>query len=269
MKYLTFNPPPHLTKYVRYYWVLENEVAGGPPYFHRTMADGCAELIFHYRGRFDEIASDNKTDLSFTSGISGPTQRFRRFTIKEDFGIFGVYLYPFALPVLFGIPATEVRDEMPDLTTFLGQRGSDLEEKMMLAPDNFSRATIISTFLTSCLGRWQQREPAVFSIINQIIQVNGLTSISDLAAQSCLSTRQFERTFKEFSGFSPKLFSRIARFHNTMDAYGSKNKTLTEIAYECGYYDQSHFIHDFKAFSGQHPSEYFSGKSESTGYRDV
>ncbi|NIJ51612.1 helix-turn-helix domain-containing protein [Dyadobacter arcticus] len=269
MKYFTFKPPPVLASFVRYYWALEHDVSAELPYVHRTMADGCAEMIFHYKGRFDEVIEDGTTELSFTSGVSGPSRRFRRFRIAEDFGIFGVYLYPFAIPALFGIPSREVSDQMPDIVNIFGNQGAELEEKIMLAADNVARVEIISGFLKACLVRQQPHEPAVFSVINRIINDNGLTNVPDLAAQSFLSTRQFERKFKAFSGFSPKLFTRIIRFHAALNAYGDNGRSLTEIAYDCGYYDQSHFIHEFKTFSGQHPKEYFSGKSESTGYRDV
>ena len=269
MKYFTIPPSPALAKYVRFFWVLEHEIGSGQPYIHRTMADGCAEMIFHYKGRFDEFISAEKAEPSFYSGIAGQSPTFRRFIIHEDFGIFGVYLYPFAIPVLFGMPSTELTGQMPDLQTFLGPKENGLEERMMLAADHIERVEIISAFLESLLLKTRTYEPAVFSVINQIIQNKGLTNVRELAAQSFLSTRQFERKFKEFSGFSPKLYLRIARFHAALDAYGDKDKSLTEIAYECGYYDQSHFIHDFKTFSGQHPRFYFSGRSEGQAYRDV
>ncbi|MCE7065418.1 helix-turn-helix domain-containing protein [Dyadobacter sp. CY326] len=269
MKYFTIPPSPALAKYVRFFWVLEHEVGSGKPYIHRTMADGCAELIFHYKGRFDEFVANDKTESSFHSGIHGQSQYFRRFVIQEDFGIFGVYLYPFAIPVLFGMPSTELTDQMPDIQTFLGKKENGLEERMMLAKDHIERVAVISGFLESLLMRNMAAEPAVFSVIHDIIRNNGLTNVQRLAEQSFLSTRQFERKFKAFSGFSPKLYLRIIRFQHALDAYGSKDKSLTEIAYECGYYDQSHFIHDFKAFSGQHPRFYFSGKTEGSEYRDA
>jgi AraC-like DNA-binding protein len=269
MQYYTILPPSDLAAYVRFFWVLEHEVSAEQPYFHKTLADGCAELIFHYKGRFDEIDQSGRIELSFVSGISGPSTRYRRFRIGDDFGIFGVYLFPFAIPVLFDIPANELVNEMPDLQTVLGKQGLELEEKMMLAENNDVRVALICQYIRSCLMRNSHHEPAAFAMINQVIQSNGLTSISELAARNYLSTRHFERKFKAFSGFSPKLFSRIIRFHTAMNAYGQREKSLTEIAYDAGYYDQSHFIHDFKQFSGEHPARYFSGKSEATDYRDV
>jgi len=89
-----------------------------------------------------------------------------------------------------------------------------------------------------------------------------------LANDYFLSERQFERQFRKFSGFSPKLFSRIVRFQSALTQYGNNEKSLTEIALETGYYDQSHFIHDFKEFSGYHPKQYFSGNSGAIEWRD-
>lgn len=269
MKYFTILPSADLARYVRFFWVLEHNLADSEPYFHRTMADGCAEMVFHFKGRFDEILKTDQSELSFRSGIQGQSQSFRRFRIGEDFGIFGVYLYPFAVPALFGIPAAELSNQMPDLATFLGNAGTELEERVMLATDHAERIHIVSEFLRKRMRSNEIHEPAVFSVISSVIRSNGLAKIPDLAAQSFLSTRQFERKFLAFSGFTPKLFSRIIRFHSALNEYGNKEKSLTEIAYECGYYDQSHFIHDFKAFSGEHPKTYFSGNAEGTGYRDA
>ena len=268
MKYYTLAPPASLAGFVRFFWVLEHEVAG-EPYIHRTMADGCAELIFHYKGRFDEINKADHPEKSFVAGLHGPSQTFRRFVIDQDFGIFGVYFYPFAIPALFGIPSCEISNEMPDLGSLLGSGGRELEERVIAAGCNQERFQIICAYLESRLARQRLNEPAVFSIISQIIHTKGLARIPDLAASSFLSTRQFERKFKAYSGFSPKLFSRIIRFQDALNAYGTSPASLTEVAYNCGYYDQSHFIHDFKEFSGEHPRTYFSGKAEGTGYRDV
>jgi AraC-like DNA-binding protein len=269
MKYFTIQPPQSLAEYVRYFWVLEGEASIAKPYVHRSMADGCAELIFHYNGVFDELTGNNSVEKSFSAGLSGPSQRFRRFSIRQNFGIFGVYLYPFALSQLFFIPGDEAKDEMLELGIILGNEGKELEEKMMLAMNNAVQLKIIIEFLERRLVHVKKRPPGVFETIKYIIQTNGIINVDELAKQNFLSTRQFERNFKQFSGFNPKLFSRIIRFQNALGAYQNKDKSLTEIAYDCGYYDQSHFIQDFKEFSGHNPKEYFSGKTEATEWRDA
>jgi AraC-like DNA-binding protein len=267
-----FNIPPKLTlaKYVRTFWVLEGNNLNNKPYIHRTMADGSAELFFHYKGIFDELHLDSKIEKSIASasGISGPSQKFNRFCINENFAMFGVYLYPFALQKIFNIPASVISNEMFDLKTLLGHEGTDLEEQIMLAKDNHQRAHIMTKFIEKKLALNYYTDPPLFASIHYIIQTKGTIKIEDLAAQHFLSSRQFERKFKTFSGFSPKLYSRIIRFQSAIKQYGNKNKTLTKIAYDCGYFDQSHFIHDFKEFSGYHPKQYFSGNAEGTEWRD-
>jgi len=258
MTYYTIAPPSSLSAYVRFFWVLESD----EPYCHRAMADSCAEMVFHYKGLFDEVTVPSRPESSFASGLHGPSQNYRRFTTDNSFGIFGAYLYPFAIPQLFSMPASELSDQVPDLNTVFGAEGRELEEKIMLAKNNSRRVDILSTFLERKLATNNSRHPAFCSAIRDVIHSTGLTSVNMLAKTSFLSVRQFERNFKLFSGFTPKLYSRIIRFQMATQQYGDKQKTLTDIAYDCGYYDQSHFIHEFKQFSGYHPKQYFSGNAE-------
>ncbi len=83
MVYYTIPPAPELAAYVRLFWVLESTASVSQPYVHRSMADGCAELIFHYQGYFKEICRDGKMEKSFTAGLQGPSRNFRRFIIAK------------------------------------------------------------------------------------------------------------------------------------------------------------------------------------------
>jgi AraC-like DNA-binding protein len=264
MTYYTIAPSSPLAAYVRFFWVLE----GNEPYCHRSMADGCAEMVFHYKGLFDEVTIPSRVERSFASGLHGPAKNFRRFSIDESFGIFGVYLYPFAIPQLFSMPASELSDQSPDLPTVLGKDGVELEERIMSAGTNSQRVAIMTSFLEKKLLAGNNGPTAFCSAISNIIQSGGAMSVKELANRSFLSIRQFERKFITYSGFSPKLYSRIIRFQNATQQYGISQKSLTDIAYECGYYDQSHFIHDFKQFSGYHPKQYFSGNAEAVLWKD-
>ncbi|MDN5214642.1 helix-turn-helix transcriptional regulator [Fulvivirgaceae bacterium BMA12] len=268
MKYEVVPPPPSLARFVRFFWVMESEASRDKPFIYRAMADGCAELIFHYRGRFVELTPHGSFDQSYGL-IHSQTRRMRRFITHQNFGIFGVYLYPYALNQLCAMPSSVLSDEMPDLTTLWGGEGIELTEKMMLAENNPARMTLIISFLDKKLNARDHFLPPATNAIQYLIHRQGNVKVTDLAQQYCLSMRQFERNFKLFSGFSPKLYARIIRFQAACQQYGRKDLSLTEIGLACGYYDQSHFIHDFKEFSGYHPGTYFSGKAEGTEYRDV
>lgn len=264
MRYDTILPPDSLRDFIRCFWVLE----GDSSYTHHSMADVCPELVFHYKGLFDEAMEGGKSEKSFVSGIHGQTRRTRRFQITRSFGIFGVYFYPHAIPLLFDLPATACTNEMLSLTTWSKQLGSELEDKVMGAQNNMERVAIVSDFVASRLSRHLHLRLPVFNAINHIIHHKASANVKHLAAAYCLSERQLERQFQQFAGMPPKLFCRIARFHSAMSFYGNRQVKLTEIALHCGYYDQSHFIHDFKAFSGHHPKAYFSGLSAATQWKE-
>ncbi|WP_109698877.1 helix-turn-helix domain-containing protein [Chitinophaga deserti] len=263
--FATFPPPPHLSRYVRMFWVFEHEVPQGEAYVYRSMADGCAELIFNYRNRFSPLTGTQGAGFSH---LHAQTSRHSRFITHGSFGIFGAYLYPTALPALFGHSSAALANNMPDLQSIMGRDGIDLEERIITARYHHQRVEILSGYLTELVTRRKQETTAVQIAVQTILSANGMVNIQDLAASISLSTRQFERNFKAGAGFTPKLFTRIIRFHRALEAYGQFDGNLTGLAYECGYYDQSHFIHDFREFSGYLPGEYFLGRPEGIEYRE-
>lgn len=264
--YYTIPPPASLTGFVRMFWVYEIE-RGDEPYVYRSMADGCAEMIFHYHNTFEEVTDAGIVKQGHAM-LQAQSQTYRRFVTRGSFGIFGAYLYPFALPHLFRLSASEASNHMPDLHTLLGVEGRILEEQMMMATCNRSRAAILSAFLESKLKNIPL-SPAVYAI-RQVIHARELMPVSDIASHFNLSTRQLERKFNELAGFSPKTYMRIIRFHAALNQYDhNANRSLTDIALDCGYYDQSHFIRDFKSFSGYHPGIYFKGQAEGKEYLDA
>jgi len=132
----------------------------------------------------------------------------------------------------------------------------------------FIKAVFIASNFVTLTKTSETEWSDVIPAIRQVILTRGQMPIQSLSDQYFLSSRQFTRAFSEYAGFSPKLFSRLLRFEHTLSEYGNKDKSLTDIAYDCGYYDQSHFIHEFKEFSGHDPRHYFSGNAEGTQWKD-
>ncbi|MDB5088450.1 MAG: Helix-turn-helix protein [Mucilaginibacter sp.] len=263
MNYCIYKPPQILSDLVCHYWTLDGNVSIDQTYIHRTLANFCPELIFHYGGSFAELVANNSIEKTFTTGIHGQTNQIRRFTAKENYGIFGVLLQPYAIPILFGIPSTDFRNELVDLT-LLGQDGKDLTDQMLSAKNNAQRLQLINCFLAQRIKEFDR--PEIVSATQKIYSLKGLVNIQNLADQSSLSQRQFERKFKEHIGFSPKSFARLVRFKSLINSYKKRDSTLTKVAYDFGYYDQAHFIQDFKQFSGYNPNAYFSGEAKEVFY---
>ena len=94
---------------------------------------------------------------------------------------------------------------------------------MLSAGGNNHRLQILSHFLENRLTNDRREEPLVFASIGQIITRRGLVSVRELARENFFSDRQFERKFKEFSGFSPKLFARLSRFQAALTECASSD----------------------------------------------
>jgi len=264
MNYQQYKPPQILSGIVQQYWSLDGNIPVGQPYIHRTLANFCPELIFHYGGTFRELVANDKNKQTFITGVHGQTDRIRRFTATKSYGIFGVILQPYAIPLLFGVSSTAIKNELIDLESLLKQEGKDLADKMMLAKGNTERLQLINHFLAYRLKQSERQE--IVYATHQIYHLKGLANIRDLADECSLSHRQFERKFKEHIGFSAKSFARLVRFKSLINSYKKGDSTLTKVAYDFGYYDQAHFIQDFKQFTGYSPNAYFSGEAREVFY---
>ncbi len=205
MLYQTFVPSPLLAPYVRFFWALEADVVPGEQFVHRSIADGFVEMVFHYRSAFDEITPDELIESSPLASIQAQSTRHRRFVTNQSFGIFGAYLYPFAIPRLFGYPASDFTNISPDLVSVFGKKGSLLEDRMFGALTNEDRIAIISEFLTQKLAASVRELPTIFRSVHTVLANKGSLAVGSLAAEHNISKRHFERRFKDLAGLSPKL----------------------------------------------------------------
>lgn len=258
MDYKIIQPPQQLADYVRLFWYLEYNASSDKPFIHQAFAHHCSEIVFCYKGQF-KFKSAFEGEKNLSSGVYGQTQTTSKVISDTDFGIFGFYIYPHALAQLFRMPANELTNHSIDLKTLCGKEGDILEEKIMLASDNDQRVKIVTDFLERRLKNARNEFSSICSSIRSTSNSYEAVSVKLFASNNFLSVRQFERRFKEFSGFSPKQFLRIARFNSLLNK-PFQNKRLAEIAFEYGYYDESHFSHDFKQFSGFNPKEYFKAE---------
>src|SRR4051812_4013936 len=98
VNYYSIQPSEMLKPYVRCFWVFEHELSPQEPsYIYRSVGDGCAEIVFHYKGTFEDLTHPG-SGADYRSGLHSQTSQYSRFLTKENFGIFGVYPYPYAIP---------------------------------------------------------------------------------------------------------------------------------------------------------------------------
>lgn len=267
MNYYTIAPPAKLAEYVQFFWVLEGSATTEKPFFHRIMAESSPEWIFYCKGQFTQHGARQVQRQFSPSVMAGSVHNFKIVYTSTDFCLFGVCLFPYAIPGIFGVASHTLSDHSADTGTLLGQEGQMLEQKVFSAADHRQRAALVSRYILKRLSGSRDADSAVFNAIKQILSSPAALSISSVADSCFLSRRQFERKFLHYAGSSPKQFQRIARFNTVIKGFDKHTSSLSDIAHDCGYYDQSHFIHDFRLFSGYSPKDFFKHQKDAADYR--
>jgi len=258
INYRMHKPQGVLAEYVRFFWSLEAQVQlMNEPFVHRALPDNCVELIFYYEGKLSITAPGGEEGNTFASGVFGQTQTFRQFRTRKNFNLFGVYLYPYTFKTLFNLPAHHLRNEKVDSETLWGIEGKTLEEQIISAQTNEDRVLLVSGFLLERAQKIENQDRAFVRHIKSIVDNNSLLSIPSFAHDCNLSRRQFERKFKDFSGFTPKDFFDVVRFKKVLHDIEQRSKSLAQIAIDAGYYDQSHLTNEIRKLSGYSPKELY------------
>lgn len=243
---------PELQPYIKV--ISSIELSKSDQFSFRVLPDACTEIFITYKNK--SIATV-KCRNEFSSGGSFVTSRMTTFmdvVMKPDSGCIAICFYPGKAHHFFSFPMSELADKTICIHE-LWSSSYQLENSVDSCSDNDERAEVIQHFILSLL-----RKSLINETFNHCLwQINfhrGLLSVNELAKDVNISQRQLSRQFNKYAGLSPKEFSRVNRFISALSNI-KKNATdnLTGIAYESGYYDQSHFIHEFKEFTGVSPKE--------------
>lgn len=169
--------------------------------------------------------------------------------------MFGVSFYSHAIPYFFEASACELVDQLVDFGEIMRLDAEVVTHRLAGAHSFAQRAGIMTQHLKSKFNPDRKTDHSIIDAIKRMRELRGQVNIAALAKESLLSPKQFERRFKSFSGFNPKLYSRILRFENSFWPCNG-HTSFTDKALDLGYYDQAHFINDFKQFSGFSPGNY-------------
>jgi AraC-like DNA-binding protein len=173
-------------------------------------------------------------------------------------GMILVMFRPYGAGVFFKMPMLEISDQNVALEQLAGIEAKEIEDRILNAANNQERIQLIEKFLTNKLIRNHHDQQQVKAVLYRMMQSRGQISIKELAETACLSVKQLERKFSGSIGLNPKQFIRIVRFQHVLKIHRNGfTGSLTSLAHESGYYDQAHFIHDFKRITGSAPRKFF------------
>jgi len=213
---------------------------------------------FQYKGQL-AFHNDNVAISLASSGITGILNSFRIFENTVNTGTVLVIFKEAGAAFFFHEPLHEIYNESLSLEHFVRREQlTILEEQLSAAESDDARILLVEQFLISRL-RPRSDDLLVSAAIEQIRLAQGNIRMSDLTGKLYTSKSPLEKRFRQVVGTSPKKFANIIRMKSSLIAMQSP--VIGQGDYWMGHYDQAHFIHDFKQFTGFTPGQYLKNLS--------
>ena len=264
MAYHTYIPRPPLSEFVDRFWCYEGY---DPPHaIERVIPTGTMQLIFNLCE--DEIRVYDRQDhhrfQSFGGSlISGAHSQFVVIDTASQTTTVGVHFRPGGAYPFLGLPAGELRDVDVPLEALWGTKARKLRDRLLEAQTPEARFRVLERDLLARVARPLAHHPALAFALREFQSAPHTRTVKETSQQTGLSQRRFVQLFRDEVGLTPKLFCRIQRFQEAIHLVGSgQGVEWADVALRCGYFDQAHFVHDFRTFSGTTPTAYRAHRGE-------
>lgn len=242
----------NLNLFIKEIFVLEGDEGKSLlPFF----ADGYPGIIY-CQTKNNAVLLPQIKELS-TFFLYGQTIKPIELLMDGPYRLIVFQLYPFAPGLLFDVDTKDLNDDCYDLSKINASKLKNPTEHLTTIFDKKLQIELVVQFLSKLAqkkGREKYQEIQVAS--QTIVQHKGIITVSKLAQLLNVSERTLQRKFKKYVGISPKKFAKIIQFQASLQQISEDTSSkLTDVVYENGYADQSHFIRNIKRFTGKKPSE--------------
>jgi AraC-like DNA-binding protein len=253
MFFKRFDPAEELKNIIECYWIIEDDDVS--PQQQKIIPDGFIEIIFHYRSPY-RINLGGRWEQQSLSLLAGQIRNHFFLENTGTSGIIGVKLKPTALTHLFGLSMYQFTDRVVDILSVPALQSLWRQEQLSVAQDHEKRIVLLDDLFKEIISEKKYAPTIAEQAIDLIFANHGMMPVSDITHKIGIGERQLENLFKKYVGLSPKFFMRIIRFNYIFKLVQENNQSWSGLAYEASYFDQSHFIRNFRDFTGENPSDY-------------
>lgn len=243
MEYKKIKPYKDLEPFIHFYWELKgNELERQ---WERVFPDGCAGIVMNLGNTC--ITDNGSVSMEFgKTYIVGAMTSFKDSFIDSNTHLLGVCLKPATFSNFYSHTS---QNELANDTVEFEKSKSFNVDKIFNNPYNY--------FDIFFYDRLKSKNNQLQSVLKDIHLTNGQISVYELSKRNFTTVRQLQRSFKTLIGISPKEYSNIIRFQHALSLIkkSDRNRSLLDIAFECGYYDHSHLTNEIKRNTGLSPSQ--------------
>lgn len=239
-------PAAALKDCVAWYWTLEWTGTADVPTIYRLIPDGYVDWVFHLNAPWSFTQAANNSKRSYQAHLFGHSTSFLELTLDSSATkVFGIKFQPWAARQIWGTTMHATTNIEIDLADLPLPEIVNLIAQIHGASNTQERISLAEQYLQANIETQNDLKPIV-----ELLQSNNGCSINGL------SSRRLQQRFKSEIGISPKVFRRTVRINRVLQHMLQGTAKLTDLAYQNGYYDQSHFIRDFRTFTGLSPSTF-------------
>lgn len=247
-------PSARLSPFIKSFLFIESDSDKGRE--NIVLPDTSMVLALRYKGN---ISTSGATRLP-TAVLSGIRESSRSIHYEKGTGNLIINFQPGAAPAFFHEPLHELFDQsLPAGDLKNGTGLTLLTEHLAETPERNRQLALVERALIAKLLK-ERTDPLISAAVASIRSANGNLRIIDLSKQLYISRDALEKRFRKETGTTAKHFSSILRLRQAIDSH-TPDKSLTDTALTAGYYDQAHFIREFRAFTGQPPKQFFSERN--------
>jgi len=262
MNYQTFQPNSDLESLITCYWTLEVP-AESDAQRQRIIPDGTIEMAFILGDDIKRYTSEDEFIIQPRAMVLGQT--IEPFYIEPTgyVNTFAIRFYPYGFANFVTIPLKDLVNKETPIESLFGEKiANELEQNIIEATNSSERIEIIENFLLNKLNEKTTINNIVKITVDALLATKGSVSISTILKEDLSKRRQLERNFIKQIGVSPKQLGKVIRIQTALKMLlNKKTENLTDIAYESEYFDQAHFIKDFKEFTGINPKEFLGNEN--------
>jgi len=257
MEFRQFFPSDILKPYIRHYYIFESN--SDIEFEDTVFPSGDMEMIFNLGQGIWESSFENEFLKTPQIELWGQITKPLPIRSKGRHTMLGVKFFPHSAAVFFKDEIGMFNDQIMDLAEVMGNPVKALHMRLLETPGQTERIELIEQFLTKKLRDNERRVfklNKVADILTSIKQDPSEDSFGNIASRHGITARYLHKLIYQNTGLSPTSFNKISRFQFSLKLISKNQQPLTDIAYAAGYFDQSHFIRDFKSFTGFTPSAY-------------
>lgn len=244
-------PHPNISSHVERILVIENK-GFTKPFTLPLYANGVPTLLYiSVQGKLDGRKANHLT-------LFGQTVLPGKLTLTEDFILIAYFFKPYCLSPLFGIEGHELTDNPVDVQLVSDTNSfCTLEEKLLNAKNVSACVTILNDYVWRLISRSREGSQLLQYAATTIYKNYSKDVLAALQKELKITERSFQRLFHKNMGINPNTYRRICQFNAAFVQLNvGKYKNLSDIAFNHGYADQSHYIRAFKEFTSITPADY-------------